>query len=216
MQIVIKTILVYILFLLFFGCASKNNNTNITIKPAEYWYNNIIKEIRLGNLDKADDYYISLSSEHVASSLLKEALEILIKAHSENEEYKLAEFYIDEYLKRFATSKNIEYLKFLKIKSKFEAFKYQNRDQALLLNSIKYANNYLQKYPNSIYNPLVHTMLTRLYLSEYMLNQEIVKLYKKTGKEDGAKIYQQKLDNSWLNNTTIIAPKKSFLRKIFE
>ena len=212
----VKITFVFGLLIFLFGCSSKSENTNKYIKSAQYWYNSIIKEIRLGNLDKADEEYISLSSEHVASPLLKEALLILITAHSENEEHRLAEFYIDEYIKRYATSKNIEYLKFLKIKSKFEAFKYQNRDQALLISSIAYANKYLKKYPNSLYNPIVHTMLTRLYLGEYALNQEIVKLYKRTNKVNGVKVYQKKLDDSWLKNTDMILPKKSFLRSIFE
>ena len=210
-----------ILFLLialhiFTGCADKVKSTNDELfnKPAAFWYKEILKEVRLGNLDKADEAYTSLSSEHVASPLLKESLLILAQAHKEHEEYIMANFYVDEYTKRFARSKNIEYLKYLKIESNFQSFKKINRDQKLLLDTISGANNYINKYPSSPYTPLVNTMLTRLYLAEHMLNKNIVKLYKKTGKKKAAKIYQDKVDASWLKSTDIIAPKGGIFSRI--
>jgi outer membrane protein assembly factor BamD len=199
------------------GCAGKvDKKEELFNKPAAFWYKQIIKTIRMGNLDKADEAYTSLSSEHVASPLLKEALLILAQAHKEKEEYIMANYYIDEYTKRFARSKNIEYLKYLKIESNFQSFKKMNRDQKLLLDTIASANNYLQKFPTSPYNPLVHTMLTRLYLAEHILNKNIAALYKKTGKKKAAKIYEDKVNNSWLKNTNIIAPKSSLFGSLVD
>jgi outer membrane protein assembly factor BamD len=214
-----KTILFLIIALnIFTGCADKTKTESKELfnKPAAFWYKSIIKAVRMGNLDKADEAYTSLSSEHVASPLLKEALLILAQAHKEHEEYIMANFYIDEYTKRFARSKNIEYLKYLKIESNFQSFKKINRDQKLLLDTITGANNYIQKYPSSPYSPLVNTMLTRLYLAEHILNKNIVKLYKKTGKKKAAKIYQDKVDASWLKNTDIIAPQGGIFSSIVD
>lgn len=193
------------------GCADKiKKEDELFNKPAAFWYKEIVEQIKTGNLDKADEAYTSLSSEHVASPLLKEALLILAKAHKDQEEYIMANFFIDEYTKRFARSKNIEYLKYLKIESNYQSFKRINRDQKLLLDTIKQANAYLKQFPSSPYNPLVHTMLTRLYLTEQMLNKNIAMLYKKTGKKKAAEIYEEKVNNSWLKDTKIIAPKSGF------
>ncbi len=212
----------YILILLtslslFMGCANKTKQEeDLFNKPAVFWYKQIIKDVKIGNLDKADEAYTSLSSEHVASPLLKEALLILAQAHKEQEEYIMANFYIDEYTKRFARSNNIEYLKYLKIESNYQSFKKINRDQKLLLDTIASANAYLKKFPSSPYNPLVHTMLTRLYLTEHMLNKNIAALYKRTGKKKAAALYEKKINNSWLKNTDAIAPKSGFLGSILD
>ncbi len=212
----------YILILLtslslFMGCANKTKQEeDLFNKPAVFWYKQIIKDVKIGNLDKADEAYTSLSSEHVASPLLKEALLILAQAHKEQEEYIMANFYIDEYTKRFARSNNIEYLKYLKIESNYQSFKKINRDQKLLLDTIASANAYLKKFPSSPYNPLVHTMLTRLYLTEHMLNKNIAALYKRTGKKKAAALYEKKINNSWLKNTDAIAPKSGFFGSILD
>ncbi len=203
--------------LFFIGCADKvkteNENFN---QPAAFWYEKIIKYIRSGQLDKADDAYTSLSSEHVASPLLESALMTLARAHSDEDEHIMARFYIDTYIKRYAKSTNIEYLKFLGLKSNFSALKKAKRDQKLILDTIIGANNYLEKFPTSSYNPLVHTMLTKLYLAELALNRDIAALYKKTGKKKAANIYEDKISASWLKNTEIDLSNQSIIGKIFE
>ncbi len=203
--------------LLFSGCANKSEKIDESFnKPAAHWYNQIIKNIRSGELDKADDAYASLSSEHVASPLLESALLILARAHSEDEQHLMARFYIDTYIKRYAKSTNVEYLKYLKLKSNFASLKKAKRDQKLILDTIKGANEYLSQFPNSSYNPKVNTMLTRLYLAELSLNRDIATLYNRTGKEKAAKIYEEKISSSWLKDTEIDLSKKSMLGKFFD
>ncbi len=212
-------ILLGLLFVLFFttGCADKNKKIDESFnKPAAHWYKEIIKNVKIGSLDKADDVYASLSSEHIASPLLKEALMILARAHSENDEHMLARFYIDTYIKRYAKSTNVEYLKYLKLKSNFQALKKANRDQKLMLDTIKNANSYLKEFPTSSYNPLVHTMLTKLYLAELTLNRNIAELYKKTDKDKAAKIYEKKIASSWLKDTPIELTNQGIFSNIFD
>ena len=210
-----KTFWLLPLFALFFGCANKTHSKEeLFNKSASFWYKEIIKDVRIGDLDKADEAYTSFSSEHVASPLLKEALLILAEAHKKHEEYIMSNFYIDEYTKRFARSSNIEYLKYLKIESNFQSFKKINRDQKLLLDTIAQGETYLRKYPSSPYKPLVQTILTRLHLTEHLLNKNIAALYKKTGKKKAAKIYQDKVDHSWLKGTNIITSDRSILDTI--
>ena len=199
------------------GCAKKiaGETDQSFNKPAAFWYNQIIKFVRAGELDKADDAYASLASEHVASPLLPSALMTLAKSHGESEEYIMSKFYIDTYIKRYAKSTNIEYLKFLKLKSNFQALKKPKRDQKLILDTIESSNAYIKQYPTSLYNPLVHTMLTKLYLANLSLNRDIAKLYKKTGKEQAAKIYEEKVASSWLKDTQIDLSNQSTIGKIF-
>jgi len=209
--------LLLFILLLFSGCANKSEKIDESFnKPALHWYNQIIKNIRNGELDKADDVYASLSSEHVASPLLESALLIMAKAHSEDEQHLMARFYIDTYIKRYAKSTNVEYLKYLKLKSNFASLKKAKRDQKLILDTIKGANDYLTQFPTSSYNPQVNTMLTRLYLAELSLNRDIATLYKRTGKEKAAKIYEEKISSSWLKDTEIDLSKESMLGNFFD
>lgn len=203
--------------LLMSGCADKTKQTEETFnKPAAYWYDEIIKNIRSGTLDKADDAYASLSSEHVASPYLPEALLMLARAHSENDEHIMAKFYVDTYIQRYAKSTNVEYLKFLKLKSNFQALKRVKRDQKLILDTIEEANGYVAKYPTSPYNPQVHTMLTKLYLAELALNRDIASLYERTGKKEAAKIYREKISSSWLKDTKIDTSEQGFFSNILD
>jgi outer membrane protein assembly factor BamD len=202
-----------LLAFLFAGCASKSIHEEYN-KSAAYWYKEILKKVAAGNMDKADDAYTSLASEHVASPYLKEAMMILYRVHLEEEEYLMADFYLDSYIKRYATSRNIEYLKYLKIKTKFAQFKHPKRNQKLLLDTIAEANTYEEKFPHSLYNPMVDTILTKLYLTELILNRDIVSLYKRLGRKKAAEIYQQKIDASWLKETPIATENKSLFQRI--
>ncbi len=202
-----------LLALIFAGCASKSVHEEYN-KPATYWYQEILKKIAAGNMDKADDAYTSLASEHVASPYLKEAMLILYRVHLEEEEYLMAQFYLDNYIKRYATSRNIEYLKYLKIKTKFAQFRHPKRNQKLLLDTIAEANDYKDKFPGSLYNPMVDTILTKLYLTELILNRDIVSLYKRLGRKKAAELYQKKIDASWLKETPIATENQSLFQKI--
>ncbi len=207
--------LIFAMMILASGCSTKEKGT-IYNKPAIFWYQGIVKKIRDDDLEKADDFYTSLSSEHVESPLLKTSMLILAQAHSNNEEYLLANFYYDEYIKRYGDNDNISYIKFLKIKTNFNAFAYPKRDQMLLNNTIKDASKYIENYPNSRYTPLVQTMLTKLSLAQKSMDIGIISLYKRMDKPKAAKIYEIKLKNSWYKNIPYIKPDTAWYREIFE
>jgi len=211
----IKVLLVFVVLIVMSGCSAKKERA-IYDKPAIFWYQGIMKYIKNDNLEKADDYYTSLSSEHVQSPLLKSSMLILADAHSQAEEYILANFYLDEYIQQFGDSDSIKYIKFLKIKTNFYAFSYPKRDQVLLNQTIKDSNDYIKEYPNSIYTPLVQTMLTKLSLAQKNMDLGIISLYKRIGKPKAAKIYEKKLNKSWYKNVKMIQPDTAWYRKIFE
>ncbi len=199
-----KTLLLLFSILFIIGCSSKNkpeyNKTDI------YWYNKMIHYVATGDLEKADDYFTSLQSEHFSSPLLKEALLILAQAHMDEEEYLLANYYLDEYIKRYATPKEMEFAKYLKIKSSFLAFKNINRDQKLLQDTIAQAQKYKQNYASSEYAPLVDTILTKLYMAQYVMDREIASLYERIGKQKAAKLYKERLKRSWIREDQIDVP----------
>ena len=59
------------------ACSLKTNSgldLDEVNKSADYWYQNMLKEIRNGDLEKADSYFVSLQSEHLNSPLLSEAM----------------------------------------------------------------------------------------------------------------------------------------------
>lgn len=213
MKIFKVAILASILFV-FSGCATKTKE--VYNKPALYWYGEIVESIKNFNLDEADSLFTSLASEHVASPLLPEAMMILAQAHMAEEQYLLANFYLDEYIKRFGTSKRAEYARFLKIKANFESFPNPNRNQQLLLDTIRQTKKFIDRYPDSQFRPMVETMFVNLKLGEYFMVKNIADLYNRTDKPIAAKIYQDIFDNSSLKNANMIKPHIPWYRAWFE
>ena len=163
-------------------------------KPATYWYQGILKEIKFGNLEGADSHYASLQSEHINSPLLPEAMLILGQAHMKSEEYVLAEFYFDEYLKRFATMQNGDYITYLKLQSRYYGLKNFSKDQEFFSDTLSEFDDFLNKYPRSRYAPLVQTMQMRFVLGQNELNSGIIRVYKKQKKQDAVQKYQDRID----------------------
>ncbi len=208
--------LVILIGLFFVSCSSKSDKIQEYDKAAIYWYNKMIDEISTGYLEDADDTYTSLESEHRNSPLLPTALLILANGHIDAEEYALANFYLDEYIKRFALSKNIDYVRYLKIKANFLGFTYDLREQQLIEDTIKEIEQFKVMFPSSPYMPLVDTMSARLYMAKASLDQEIAELYKRLDKTNASKFYEEKVKESWVEPSEINPVDVPFYRYIFE
>ncbi len=212
----ILKILLPVIFLFILGGCAKKESVEVYNKPALYWYGQIVKEIKNQDLEKADDYFTSLSSEHVESPLLQTSMLILANAHIEEEEYILANFYLDEYIKRYGDRKNSQYAKFLKIKANFESFTKPNRNQQLIIDTIRNTKEFLNAYPNSQYVPMVNTILVKLELANLQTTQEIASLYNRIDKPKASKIYKEKIDRSSLKEANMIKPHVPWYRAWFE
>jgi len=199
---------------LLLGCSTKDA-VNEYDKPALYWYQAIVKEVASSNLDKADNYCISLRSEHMRSPLLPTATMELAQAHMEEHEYIMADYYLDEYLKKYASGERIEQAKFLKIKAAFLGIKDINKEQKLMMDTLGEVDSFVKAYPNSAYLPVVQTIKVRLNMAQYMLNENIASLYKRLGKDKAVQIYRDKNVHSPLNVADIKAPKIGILDKVF-
>lgn len=200
---------------LFVGCGDEKEVAEFN-KPALYWYQKIASSITRGDLDKADAYYISLKSEHMRSPLMPTALMILAHAHMNKEEYLLANYYLDEYNKRYGETESREYTDFMKLKASFLGIKDVYKDQKLIMDSIAQAKTYIVRYPGSAYASLVNTMLIRLHMSQYLLNENIAALYDRTGKPDAAKIYRDKNKGSVVEMADITPPEKGIIGYVFD
>ena len=198
----------------FTACSSKNEEEYN--KPAIYWYNKMLKQIASNDLDLADDTYTSLESEHRNTPFVPTAMLILVNAHIDEEEYALANFYLDEYIKRFGLSKDIDYARYLKIKANFLGFKYQFRDQQLIEDTLNQIEDFKVKYKNSPYMPLVDTINSRLFMAKASMDKEIADLYIRRDKEEAAAFYEQKVQNSWVAPQEIEPVKVPWYRAIFE
>ena len=198
------------------GCSTPKDEVTEFNKPALYWYKKIAASISDGNMDKADAYYISLKSEHTRSPLMPTAILMLAHAHMNEEEYLLANYYLDEYNKRFGDPKSREYIDFMKLKASFLGIKDVYKDQKLIMDSVTQARTYLARYPGSEYTPLVNTILVRLLMSQYLLNENIASLYDRIGKPEAAKLYREKNSDSALEMSDITPPKKGIIGKIFD
>ena len=200
----------------FVGCGGKSEESIEFNKPALYWYKKIATSISRSDLDGADGYYISLKSEHMRSPLMPTSLMMLAHAHMNEEEYLLANYYLDEYNKRFGEAQSREYTDFLKLQASFLGIKDVYKDQKLIMDTIETSKTYIVRYPGSPYAPLVNTILIRLHMSQYLLNENIAALYDRTGKVEAAKIYRNKNIGSVVEMSDITAPKKGIISKIFD
>ena len=191
LNILLLTTFVYMLT----GCSAKNDEEYN--KPAVYWYNKMIKQISNYQIDEADDTFTSLESEHRNSPLLPSAIMIIATTHMEDEEYAMANYYFDEYLKRFSLKKNADYIRYLKIKSNFMAFKSQFREQELLNKTIKQTDEFIKKYPNSEFIYLVQTIKSRLSMTKAIFDKEIASLYDRVDKPKAEQYYTKKATKNW-------------------
>jgi len=197
------------------GCGKESSEVEFG-KSALYWYQKVGKGIAHEQLDKADSAFVSLKSEHMHSPFIPKAMLLLAKGHMDNEEYLLANYYLDAYAKRYGATQADETIAFLKLKALFFSVKDVYKDQKLIMDTIAKASSYRLRYPNSEYLSLVNTMLIRLQMSQYLLNENIAALYERTGKKKAAKIYRAKNKGSVVELKDITPPKKDWIGKIFD
>ena len=214
-MILAKTLLpLLLIFIIFTGCSNKDEDEYN--KPAMYWYSKIIENVSIGSLDKADNYYSSLQGEHIGSPLLREATLILAVAHMQNDEYILSQHFLDEYIKRYANPNEKEYSEYMLIKTKYLALPHPRRDQAAVDEAIQESKAFKAKYPNSVYYPLVDTILTKEHLARAALNESIASLYDRVDKPKSAKFYRDSQKQAWIKWDQIDRENNPWYRSWFE
>jgi len=201
-------------FIVFNGCSSKEQE--VYNKPAIFWYNKMLKDISTYQLDKADDDITSLMAEHKKSKLIPSALLIMAKVHMDDEEYEMAEFYLDDYIQKYQNDKLIDYVSFLKIKAKYLGFKYRFREQKLLDEAINESEKFIKNFPNSEFLYLVKTIKSRLLMTKANFDLEIASLYKRKNKPKAALYYTEKAKKSWDDLKVVKKAKSPWYRAIFE
>ncbi|WP_169752899.1 outer membrane protein assembly factor BamD [Campylobacter mucosalis] len=215
MSKILKFTAIFFAFFVMSGCAEKYTEL-YNLSPDE-WYEQIVSDIKANDLESADKHYISMASEHVASPLLEQILLILAQAHANDEEYILANHYLDEYIKKYGDNgEKTEFAQYLKIKANFDSFSQPNRNQKLMQDSVNEIEKFLYSYPYTKFRPLIETMLVKFKLAIYYLDMQIYDLYVRTGREISADVYKQKLESSSLKDANLLEPNLPWYRKMFE
>ena len=150
----------------------------------------MIAEIAFGNLEKADDHFTYLQSEHINSPLLPEAMLILGSAHIEDGEYLLGTFYFDEYIKRYGNISNVEYLAYLRNMASFGVFRKQSKEQDFFHNTIDEMERFLDRYKSGRYVPYIEDVYVRFLLGQDELNHDIARIYERRGKPLASQHYK--------------------------
>jgi outer membrane protein assembly factor BamD len=196
----------FLIPLIFLACSHKPSKDNLT---ALKWHKKISKDIKMSNIDKADDDFLCLEAEHPSSPYIKTDLLILAFVHAENEEYEVAKFYLNEYEKRFASTDEIPWIEYKKIY--FDFIKYTNAytNQKAILDLIDECKEYLQNYQTSPFKYEVSTILIKAKLTKKYLDDRIYRLYKKLGKNKAAEKFKTDIPKN------SEAPKIPFYKKIF-
>ncbi len=182
-------------------------------KSAQKWYDEIGRDLSRGELESADKKYLSLRSEHMNSSLVPISMMVLAQAHIAQQEYLLANYYLDEYLK-ISRGAKADYANFLKIKASFLGIKDINKDQKLVMDTLTKARNFYALHRGSKYAPLIKTMIVRLEMAQYLLNDSIASLYERIGKKEASKIYRDKNKKFTYTKEQIDNPKNGFISKM--
>lgn len=185
-----RFILFSVAILLFFSACSSTTNDEFN-KPASFWYEKLIIAISKGNLEQADNYYNSLSSEHSASPLISEALLMLIQAHIDNNEHLLAGFFANEYKTRFSNAKNVDYIAFLSTNTNFHAFSNYSKDQGFINDNIRDITQFILLNQNNKYLPYIYHILTSFKLSRLEMNNEIMRVYNVKDKIEAKEKYEK-------------------------
>ncbi|WP_292658837.1 outer membrane protein assembly factor BamD [Nitratifractor sp.] len=196
------------------GCFGGGKEAKEYGKSAQGWYDAIQRSIAGNDLEKADKEYLSLRSEHMGSALLPMTMLALAQAHMANEEYLLANYYLDEFLKQYARGGWAEYARFLKLKASFLGIHDINKDQKLVAETLSHCQSFYASHRGSRYAPLVQTMIVRLEMAQYLLDTDIAGLYDHIGKKEAAEIYREKTKKFIYKPEQIEDPEGGFLSSL--
>ncbi len=209
-----KSILFSIVIALFFSACSATINDEFN-KPASFWYEKLIIAISQGNLEQADSYYNSLSSEHSASPLISEALLMLISAHIDNNEHLLSGFFVNEYKTRFSNTKNIDYISLLNTEANFYAFSNYSKDQGFINDNIRDITQFILLNQNNKYLPYISHILTSFKLSKVEMNNEIIRIYNIKDKVEAKEKYEEYNKELGVNGIEFIPSHIPWYVKLF-
>ncbi len=203
-----KLILPLVALIIITGC-SKNPSVSRDYQTSLINHIQIKKDINNVNLDRADNDFMSLEADFPASIYIKSDILALYLAHLQMKEYDLAKFYLNQYEKRFASSEEIPWCEYQKIKMDFFKYDHAYTNQKALLDLIKECKKYKVTFPNSTFLPEVNTIYIKALLTNQYLNDKIYKLYKKLGYKNATKYFHTKIPNN------SIAPYVPWYKKLF-
>lgn len=135
---------------------SCNKDSNKITKPKEIpslnvLYNSAFKSYENGQPIDAIKLFQIVETRYSYTEWAERATIMIIYIYFEAAEYIKSLQYIDKYLKFYPSSKNIEYVKFIKALCFYEQIDVVSRDQTYAKVALKQFNEIIDEFPNSIY-----------------------------------------------------------------
>ncbi|MDR1912208.1 MAG: outer membrane protein assembly factor BamD [Helicobacteraceae bacterium] len=194
------------------GCSQKD----VSNQSAEYWYRQVSEQIARGALELAGDRYSSLAGEHFGSPLLAEATMMMALAHMDAEEYLLANFYLDEYAKRFGAARDSDRIAYLKLLSDYRGIKRALRDQKLILDVMERSESFVSRFAASELKPFAAAINVKTKLMNNELSKNVAALYSRQDKEKAAQYYEKQGEFKPIQDGKLESSKSWWLRSWFE
>lgn len=191
------------------GCISDKELTYS--KPINQWVSQINNNIQNSELDAAYTDYLSLSTEHREYNENSDLLLKIIFAHIKENEDVQSNQLLDEYLLKYCSASNIDYINFIKIKSKYKSIELSNRNQVKITKTITLCNSFLNTYKDSKYLPEVVDFKKSLVDKNNQINSHIMEYYKRKHQDIGESLYKNKIEDNFIDHND-----NSFIRNLFE
>ena len=199
----LSTITLFSLILL--GCASNNNSVAQSSTNSNYQSSTskIYNNIKSRNLDDADSAYIDLKTNSESPTTLSSVAKTLAIVHMQNQEYILANFYLQQALQVDGSD---EFTKFLLSKNQFLSALKNQRDQSYRDRALKALEVDRNLVADEDYSLLANSMLTRVKLDTAWNNKEIGNTYKRLNKQEASQIYENRIKSLGFDINDIYKP----------
>ncbi len=140
----------------------------------------------------ADEAYVAFRTSHENSPKIPSMIISLIKSHTAAGEYKLAEFYCNEYRRDFPSGKRRDEVEYLSIKALYLNNK-QHFDERLVEQIRAQGKFFVQTFAKSQYKPKVKQIMENIEKEQNARYEALAKEYEKRGKPKAAEFYRKKI-----------------------
>lgn len=141
----------------------------------------------------SDEAYVAFRNAHENSQKIPTMIVALIKHHIAKEEFLLAQFYCDEYLRDYPSGKDRDEVDYLHLKILFGRYD-RMHDDRIAAQATAQAKQYLATHgKRSHYRGKVEALLKQWRQHEKIRNEKLAKYYKQHGKPKAAAFYLAKI-----------------------
>ncbi len=148
--------------------------------------------IKSGDLELADKLYLKFRGKYPDSDRLAGMMLDLAKAHMDAQEYLLARYYTEAYIREYPGGIRADKAWFLRTKSLFLKYKNQDSSPDIADRFKSESKAFLKTFPKSKYIEEIKSLQEQMREMLIKKNEEIAKTYEKMGKLKAAQYYRNK------------------------